>query len=141
MEINAGIEKLSLWGESLAHLVNAMKILSSIASALVVIPPMLCPLAVRAWTIEGKWSTASFNCQDTDVQIGVDMNSKIGGGDAAPVRVAYMLIEGERLDSVWIVGASMNTLSSNNRNHEMIFGGNDVYLKSIGQSRRDCIAY
>ena len=120
---------------------NAMKTLPSIATALVVISPMFCPLAARAWTVEGKWSTASFNCQGTDIQIGVDMNSKIGGGDAAPVRVAYMLMEGERLDSVWIVGASMNTLSTNNRNHEMVLGNNAIYLNSIGQSRKDCIAY
>ena len=96
--------------------------------------------SVNAWELQGKWSTAVFNCQGTSVQIGVDMNSKIGGGDAAPVRPAYMVIEGKKNPSVWIVGASMNTISTNNRNHELILGNRNIYLDSIGRKKRTCVA-
>ena len=101
----------------------------------------LIPTTVNAWQIKGKWSTAVFNCQGTSVKIGVDMNSRVGGGDASPVRTAYMTIGGSKLDSVWIVGASMNTLSTNNRNHELVLGNTNVYLNSIGYKKRVCVSY
>ena len=96
--------------------------------------------SVNAWELQGKWSTAIFNCQGTSVEIGVDMNSQIGGGGAAPVRPAYMVIEGKNNASVWIVGASMNTVSTNNRNHELILGNRNIYLDSIGRKKISCVA-
>ena len=96
--------------------------------------------SVEAWELKGKWSTAGFDCQGAFVEISVDMNSRIGGGDASPVRPAYMVIEGKNLDSVWIVGASMNTVITNNRNHELILGNSNMYLDSHNQKRRTCVA-
>jgi len=98
----------------------------------------IIPPPVNAWELKGKWSTAVFNCQGTSVEIGVDMDSRIGGGDAAPVRTAYMIIEGKTLESAWIVGASMNTVSTNNRDHELTLGNRNIYLDSIGHKKRAC---
>ena len=100
----------------------------------------LLPLAVNAWELKGKWSTAVFNCQGSSVAISVEMNSRIGGSDAAPVRPAYLIIDGNRFDSVWIVGATMNTVSSNNRSHELVLGNSGIYLDLNGYPRRVCVS-
>lgn len=97
------------------------------------------PNSASAWIVKGKWSTAKFDCQGTKVEIGVDMSSKIGGGDAAPVRSAYMVIRGKKLDSAWMVGASMNSISTNNRDHYLVLGNKSIYLESIGSKRINCI--
>ena len=100
---------------------------------------IVIPNSASAWVVKGKWSTAIFNCQGIRVEIGVDMSSKIGGGDAAPVRPAYMVIRGKKLDSAWIVGASMNSVSTNNRDHSLILGNKSIYLESIGSKSMSCI--
>ncbi len=97
------------------------------------------PQEASAWIINGKWSTAYFNCQGTQVEIGVDMKSRVGGGDAAPVRSAYLLVGGQKFDSVWIVGASMNSVSANNRDYTLLLG-NSIYLESIGEDNKECFA-
>lgn len=68
------------------------------------------PEKAHAWLIEGRWSTAKFDCLGNLVKIGVDMNSRIGGGDAAPVRKAYIYINGNMSQATWNVGASVNTI-------------------------------
>ena len=93
----------------------------------------------NAWVVKGKWNTAKFSCQDAQVEIGVDMKSRIGGGDAAPVRSAYLVVDGQKLDSAWIVGSSMNSVSTNNRDYELILG-KSIYLNSIGRKSRNCVA-
>ena len=97
------------------------------------------PDEANAWVIKGKWSTAKFNCQGTEVEVGVDMKSRIGGGDAAPVRTAYLAIGGQKYESVWIVGASMNTVSTNNRDYDLVLGNRSLYLKAIGRKNRSCV--
>ncbi len=92
-----------------------------------------------AWTIEGKWSTAQLDCEGSRVEFGVDMNSRIGGGDASPVREAYMYINGKMLPAAWIVGASMDTIETNNRDYTLVVNstaGN--YLRSIGTKNKKC---
>ena len=91
----------------------------------------------NAWIVKGKWSTAKFNCQGALVEIGVDMKSRIGGGEAAPIRSAYMIVDGKKLDAAWIVGSSMNTVSTNNREHELVLGSTN-YLESLGRKNRAC---
>ena len=86
----------------------------------------------KAWTMKGRWSTLQFNCQGDQIEISVDMNSRIGGGDAAPVRLAFMELNNQKLDAVWIVGASMDTISTNNRDHELSLGKH-ITIYSIGQ--------
>jgi hypothetical protein len=97
------------------------------------------PQGANAWVVKGKWSTAKFNCQGTLVEIGVDMKSRIGGGNAAPVRSAYMIVDDKKLDAAWMVGASMNTVSTNNREHELVLGSS-IYLESLGRNNRTCVA-
>ena len=92
----------------------------------------------NAWVVKGKWNTAKFYCQDAQVEIGVDMKSRIGGGDASPIRSAYMVVGGKKYDSVWIVGSSMNTVSANNRDYALILG-KSIYLESIGRKDRSCV--
>ena len=99
---------------------------------------VLTPNVSNAWTVKGKWSTANFNCRGTNVEIGVDMKSRIGGGDAAPVRPAYMVIGQKKLDSVWIVGASMNSVSTNNRNFELVLGNKGVFLDTPNRKNISC---
>lgn len=96
--------------------------------------------AANAWVVKGKWNTAQFHCQDAQVEIGVDMKSRIGGGDASPIRSAYMIVGGQKYDSVWIVGSSMNTVSTNNRDFSLILGNGGLYLESIGRKNRNCVA-
>jgi len=91
------------------------------------------------WVKEGKWSTATLNCSGTLVKIGIDMNSRIGGGDASPVRNAYMVVNGLKMDSVWIVGASMDSVETNNRAFTLITGSSDGnYLQSLGVPNKRC---
>ena len=94
--------------------------------------------SVLAWTAEGKWSTAQFNCNGIPVKIGVDMNSRIGGGDASPVRNAYMNVNGRTMGAAWMMGASMNSIETNNRDYELVLG-KGTYLRSIGNKNKNCI--
>jgi len=73
------------------------------------------------------------------VEIGVDMRSRIGGGDATPVRSAYMIVDGKRLQSAWVVGASMNSVSTNNRDYNLVLGS-AIHLESVGRSDQNCVA-
>jgi hypothetical protein len=65
------------------------------------------------------------------------MKSRIGGGDAAPIRSAYIIVDGNKLHAAWIIGSSMNTVSSNNREYELVLGGSS-YLESLGRIDRAC---
>ena len=71
--------------------------------------------------------------------IGIDMNSRIGGGDASPVRNAYMAVNGKIMASAWIVGGSMDTVETNNRDYTLVTNsGVGTYLRSIGVKDRKC---
>lgn len=97
------------------------------------------PSAALAWRIEGKWKTARFNCSGTVVKVGVDINSRIGGGDATPVRSAYMTIDGKTLGAAWIVGGSMDSVETNNRDHALVTNSSSgTYLQSIGVKNKIC---
>lgn len=99
----------------------------------------LIPSAAQAWDKEGEWSTARFNCSGTAVKIGVDMTSKIGGGDASPVRNAYMTVNGKTMPSVWIVGGSMDSVETNNRDYTLVTNSSvGSYLISIGSNNKKC---
>lgn len=100
---------------------------------------ILIPSTALAWQKEGKWNTARFNCSGTLLKIGVDMNSRIGGGDASPVRNAYMTINGKKIASAWIVGASMDMVETNNRDHTLVLNSsNGTCLQSIGIKNKKC---
>lgn len=100
---------------------------------------ILIPSTALAWQKEGKWSTARFNCSSTLVKIGVDMNSRIGGGDASPVRNAYMTINGKTLGAAWIVGGSMDSVETNNRDYTLVTNSSSgTYLQSIGVKNKKC---
>ena len=68
------------------------------------------------------------------------MNSRIGGGDAAPVRLAFMELNNQKLDAVWIVGASHNTINTNNRDHKLSLGKHiTLYSSDQGSKGKRCI--
>jgi hypothetical protein len=91
-----------------------------------------------AWTIEGKRSTAQLDSEGSRVRFGVEMNSQIGGGDASPVRDAYMYINGKMMPAAWIVGASMDTIETNNRAYTLVVNSSaGNYLNSIGINKKE----
>jgi len=99
---------------------------------------LLCEKAY-AWKTEGRWSTAKFNCSGKLVKIGVDMKSRIGGGDASPVRNAYMAVNGKTMEAAWIVGASMDSVETNNRDYTLVTNSSSgTYLQSIGVKDKQC---
>lgn len=100
---------------------------------------ILIPSTALAWQKEGRWSTARFNCSGAIVKIGVDMNSRIGGGDGSPVRNAYMTVNGKTMASAWIVGASMDSVETNNRDYTLVTNSTrGTYLVSIGAKDKKC---
>ena len=119
------------------HTINLMRIIKCIFIGLASSCTLLHSSAL-AWTVEGKWSTAQFNCTGIPVKIGVDMNSRIGGGDASPVRNAYMNVNGRTMGAAWMVGASMNSIETNNRDYALVMG-NSTHLRSIGEKNKNCI--
>jgi hypothetical protein len=93
-----------------------------------------------AWTIEGKWSTAQLDCEGFPVKFGVDMKSRLGGGDESPVRDAYMYINGKMLPAAWIVGASMDTIETNDRDYTIVVNSSaGNHLNSIGAKKKKCV--
>jgi len=106
----------------------------------VVIYSISLPEKANSWTTEGRWSTAQLNCEGTHVKFGVDMNSKIGGGDASPVRNAYMNVNGKTMAAAWIVGASMDSVSTNNRDYNLVVNSSSGnFLESIGARDKKCV--
>jgi hypothetical protein len=68
------------------------------------------------------------------------MNSKIGGGDASPVRNAYMNVNGKTMAAAWIVGASMDSVSTNNRDYNLVVNSSSGnFLESIGARDKKCV--
>lgn len=99
----------------------------------------LIPSAAQAWDKEGKWSTTRFNCSGSLMKIGVDMTSRTGGGDASPVRNAYMTVNGKTMPSVWIVGGSMDSVETNTRDYTLVTNSSvGSYLMSIGSKEKKC---
>ena len=108
-------------------------------SVIIALSIVFLPLSAWGWMREGRWSTAQYYCAGTPIKIGVDMSSRIGGGDASPIRSAYMNINGKTMSAVWIVGASMNSIETNNRDYTLVLNSSrgDI-LHSIGNKDKKC---
>lgn len=97
------------------------------------------PQKANGWTTEGRWSTLKFNCLGNIVKIGVDMKSRIGGGEASPIRRAYLNINGNTSEATWHVGASMNSVKETGEGSLMLrLGNNGTFLESEFAPPRKC---
>jgi hypothetical protein len=97
------------------------------------------PEKANSWTTEGRWSTLKFNCLGNIVKIGVDMNSRIGGGDASPIRKAYINSNGNMSQATWHVGASMNSIKETGEGGlKLTLGNNGTFLESEFAPPRKC---
>ena len=83
---------------------------------------LLNPIHSKAWIIKNGMTTARYMCGSYfTVELQVDMNKQIGVGDAAPIRPAVIIYNGQNYPAQWFVGGDNNSTQTNDGKFRLVF--------------------